>query len=142
MTSKRETVLAALFSALQGVADAAVYRNESLGLRVPPAAGLVILFDGDPGEPEVLLSPLTYIYTHQAELDVIVTADEFKEGRLDEICGQVAAVLDADRTLGGLCDWIEASAPAPTEISIEAGATVHAAALTLTLIYATTNPLT
>lgn len=57
MTSKRETILSALAALITGnAAGATVLRNESLPKRVP-SAGLVILRDGEPGEPEVTLSP-------------------------------------------------------------------------------------
>ena len=55
--SKREDVLTALFAALAGVGGATVARNLALPTRIP-AAGLVIMRDGTPGEPEVSLSPL------------------------------------------------------------------------------------
>jgi len=46
-------VLSALFERLQGVPDATVRRNEALPVSVP-AGGLIILRDGDPGEPDVI----------------------------------------------------------------------------------------
>ena len=59
MASKRETVLAAaktlVAAALPGVE---VRRNLAKTERIPPG-GLVVIRDGDPGEPEVSLSPLT-----------------------------------------------------------------------------------
>ncbi|MDT8854705.1 hypothetical protein RNZ50_06615 [Paracoccaceae bacterium Fryx2] len=60
MPTTRETVLAALQSRLQSLA-ALVLRDEVLPERIP-AAGLIILRDGQPGEPEVTLSPLRYHY--------------------------------------------------------------------------------
>ena len=70
MPTTRETVLAALFGRLQPLA-ATVLRDEVLPERIP-SAGLIILRDGQPGEPEVTLSPLRYHYQHRAELEVIV----------------------------------------------------------------------
>lgn len=63
MTSKREQVLDAI-KALVAAAlpDADVKRNLAKADRIPPG-GLVIVRDGDPGDPEVMLSPLLYIYT-------------------------------------------------------------------------------
>ncbi len=49
-----------------------VLRGDVLPERVP-ATGLLILRDGgDPGEPEVTLSPLRYITPHRAEIEAIV----------------------------------------------------------------------
>jgi hypothetical protein len=72
MPTTRETVLAALHARLQPLA-AFVLRDEVLPERIP-AAGLIILRDGQPGEPEVTLSPLRYHYQHRAELEVVVQA--------------------------------------------------------------------
>jgi hypothetical protein len=71
MSTRREEVLAALLGCLQTVPDAAVKHEEPLPEKVP-TGGLLILRDGDPGEPEVLLSPLTYLWQHRAEIEVVV----------------------------------------------------------------------
>ncbi len=56
MPTTRETALAALHARLQPLA-ALTLRDEVLPERIP-AAGLMILRDGQPGKPEVTLSPL------------------------------------------------------------------------------------
>ena len=56
MPSPRETILAALHARLSAL-PATALRGEVLPERVP-AEGLLILRDGEPGEPEVTLSPL------------------------------------------------------------------------------------
>lgn len=62
MASKRETVLAAVKSLVAAALPGAeVKRNLAKAERIPPG-GLVVIRDGDPGEPEVSLSPLTYLY--------------------------------------------------------------------------------
>ena len=61
----RETILSALHARLSAL-PATALRGEVLPERIPPA-GLLILRDGEPGEPEVTLSPLTYHYQHRAE---------------------------------------------------------------------------
>jgi len=57
MPALRENILQALLAALQTVPDATVLRGAILPERIPPG-GLLILRDGDPGTPEVTLSPL------------------------------------------------------------------------------------
>ena len=101
--SKREDILTALFAALAGVGGATVTRNLALPTRIP-AAGLVILRDGTPGEPEVSLSPLTYHYEHAAVVEVIVQGQATQDASFDAICVAIGARLAANRTLGGLCD--------------------------------------
>ena len=54
MPTTRETILAVLLARLQNL-FATVLRDEILSGRIPPA-GLIILWDGQPGELEVTLS--------------------------------------------------------------------------------------
>ncbi|EEX08762.1 conserved hypothetical protein [Ruegeria lacuscaerulensis ITI-1157] len=70
MPTPRETILAALHARLSAL-PATVLRGEVLAERVP-AEGLLILRDGEPGEPEVTLSPLAYHYQHRAEIEAVV----------------------------------------------------------------------
>ena len=139
MASKRETILAALHTRLQTLA-ALVLRGDVLPERIP-ASGLIILRDGKPGEPEVTLSPLTYFYEHRAELEVVIQAGTGRDTLFDAMAASIGAVLAADRTLGGLCDWVEAEAPEPVDLPIEGAAALKAAVITVVLHYATSDPL-
>ena len=58
MPTTRKLVLTGSHARLQPLA-ALTLRDEVLPERIP-AAGLIILRDGQPGEPEVTLSPLRY----------------------------------------------------------------------------------
>lgn len=140
MPSIRETVLAALHARLQDLA-APVLRGDVLPERIP-ATGLIILRDGKPGEPEVTLSPLTYLYEHRAELEVVIQAGTGRDTLFDALTASIGAALTADRTLGGLCDWVEADAPEPVDLPIEGAAALKAAVITVVLHYATPDPLT
>jgi hypothetical protein len=139
MPATRETVLAALHTRLLPLA-ALVLRDEVLPERVP-AAGLIILRDGQPGEPEVTLSPLRYHYQHRAELEVVVQAGTGRASAFDGLITAIGAALEADRTLGGLCDWVEPEAPVSVDLPIEGAAALKAAAITIVLHYTTTGPL-
>ena len=140
MASKRETILAALYVRLQTLA-APVLRGEVLPERLP-STGLIILRDGKPGDPEVTLSPLTYFYEHRAELEVVIQAGNGRDALFDTLTADIGAALAADRTLGGLCDWVEAEAPEPIDLPIEGAASLKAAVITIVLHYATPDPLT
>ncbi len=138
MPSTRETILAALharFSAL----PAAALRGEVLPERVP-AAGLLLLRDGEPGEPEVTLSPLRYHYQHRAEVEAVVQGAS-RDATFDTLCASIGTALAADRTLGGLCDWLEAEAPVPVDLPIEGAAPLKAAVITIVLHYTSSDPL-
>lgn len=140
MPTTRETILTALADLLRTVPYVPVLRGEVLPERVPNT-GLMILRDGSPGEPGVTLSPLTYHYQHRAELEVIVQSATARDGLFDALVGQIGAVISADRTLGGRCDWVEAEAPAPIDLAVEAGASIKAAMLPILLHYVTSDAL-
>ena len=139
MPTTRESVLAALNTRLQPLA-APVLRGEVLPERIP-ATGLIILRDGKPGEPEVTLSPLTYFYEHRAELEVVIQAGTGRDTLFDALTASIGATLAADRTLGGLCDWVEAEAPEPVDLPIEGAAALKAAVIFVVLYYVTLDPL-
>ncbi len=139
MPTTRETILAALQARLQPLA-ALVLRDEVLPERIP-AAGLIILRDGQPGESDVTLSPLRFHYQHRAELEVVVQAGTGRATAFDTLIASIGTALEADRTLGGLCDWIEPEAPASVDLPIEGAAALKAALITVVLHYTTTGPL-
>ena len=139
MPTLRETILAALHARLQTLA-APVLRGGVLPERIP-ASGLIILRDGKPGEPEVTLSPLTYFYEHRAELEVVIQAGGGRDALFDALTASIGAALAADRTLGGLCDWVEAEVPEPVDLPIECAAALKAAVITIVLHYTTSDPL-
>ncbi|KAF0171203.1 MAG: hypothetical protein FD162_3131 [Rhodobacteraceae bacterium] len=115
-------------------------RDEVLPERIP-AAGVMILRDGQPGEPEVTLSPLRYHYQHRAELEVVVQAGTGRASAFDTLIAAIGTAMEADRTLGGLCDWVEPEAPASVDLPIEGAAALKAAVITVVLHYTTTGPL-
>ncbi len=139
MPSTRETILAALHARLQTVA-ALVLRDEVLPERIPPS-GLIILRDGQPGEPEVTLSPLRYHYQHRAELEVVVQAANGRAAAFDSLIAAIGTALEADRTLGGLCDWVEPEAPAAVDLPVQGASALKAAVITVVLHYSTADPL-
>ena len=139
MPTTRETILAALHARLQTLA-ATVLRDEVLSERIPPG-GLIILRDGQPGEPEVTLSPLRYHFLHRAELEVIVQGANDRATAFDTLMLAIGTALTADRTLGGLCDWVEAEAPASVDLPVEGAVSLKAAVVTVVLHYTTADPL-
>ncbi|NJS39835.1 MAG: acyl-CoA transferase [Rhodobacteraceae bacterium] len=118
---------------------ATTLRGDVLPERVP-AAGLVILRDGEPGEPEVTLSPLRYHYQHRAEIEAVVQGAT-RDVTFDTLCASIGTAIAADRTLGGLCDWIEAEAPRPVDLPVEGAATLKAAVIPVVLHYTLIDPL-
>ena len=138
MLSRREAILAALYTLLRTLPTTAL-RGEVLPERVP-AAGLLILRDGEPGEPEVTLSPLRYHYQHRAEIEAVVQGAN-RDAAFDTLCASIGTALAADRTLGGLCDWVEAEAPQPVDLPVDGAASLKAAVIPIILHYSTADTL-
>jgi hypothetical protein len=139
MPTTRETILQALHALLQ-TQLAPVLRGEALPERVS-AAGLLILRDGDPGEPAVTLSPLRYHYQHRVEVEAVVQTGTGRDSAFDGLAAGVGVALAADRTLGGLCDWVETEAPRPIDLAVEGAATLKAAVIPIVLHYTSSDPL-
>ena len=142
MPTTRETILEALLAALQAVPDAIVLRGAILPERIS-TVGLLILRDGDPGTPEVTLSPLQYHYEHRAEVEVIVQGNipAARDTAFDALLVELATAITVDRALGGLCDWIEAEAPQPVDLPVEGAEGLKAAIVPIILTYTTADPL-
>ena len=143
MPSKRETVLGAVkalvASALPG---AEVKRNLAKPERIPPG-GLVVIRDGDPGEPDVTLSPVSYLYTHRIPVEIAAfeSATLTREEVLDGMLAAIGAAIIANRRLGGLVDWIEAEAPNSEDIETTGSQAGRFADVVIVAIYATADPL-
>ncbi len=122
---------------------ATVKRNEALPQAVP-AGGLVILRDGDPGEPDVTLNPRTEFYSHRAEVEAFVTQPSGGGGEaaLDALLSEIGAALAADRSLGGLAETLVWSAPETSVLAIEGAAPILTARIMVTVEYLVSDPLT
>lgn len=138
----RESILQALFALLQTITDVTVLRNEAVPEKIPDG-GLIILRDGDPGEPETLLSPLSYYWQHRALVEAVVQKGDqaARDLVLDTIYRKIALAIASDRTLGGLCDRVTPQAPDSNVLAIEGSPQIKGAIIPIELIYVTTDPL-
>jgi hypothetical protein len=142
--SKREQVLGALLQSLGASlpAGATLLRNATLPERIP-TGGLVIVRDGDPGEPAFLHSPPRWFYEHRAEVEVIVAGPTpaARDAGFDLLLQAIGQALAADRTLGGLVDFAVGDAPRPIELPVEGAEGLKAATVWVVLPYDTADPL-
>jgi hypothetical protein len=138
----RETILQALFTLLQTITDATVLRNEILPEKVPDG-GLIILRDGDPGDPETLLSPLSYYWQHRALVEAVVQKGDqaARDLALDGLYRKISLAIAGDRTLGGLCDRVTPQAPDSNVLAVEGSPQIKGAIIPVELIYVTADPL-
>ncbi len=143
MSSKREQVLDAVKALLSSALPTAdVRRNLAKPERIPPG-GLVVVRDGDPGDPEVMLSPLVYVYTHRIpiELAAYETSSQSPEQVLDEMLGSIGVAVSGNRTLSGLCDFIEAQAPTTDDVETAGARAGRWADAAIVAVYGTPDPL-
>ncbi|CAO4142170.1 hypothetical protein [Methylorubrum extorquens] len=143
MPSKREQVIEAVAALVkQSLPKATHYRNE-VKQRTIPANGYVNVDDGDPGDAEITLNPTTWIYEHELPVEVAANATRSvsAEARLDTMLQAIGAAVAADRTLGGLCDYLQVGAASTEPLTAEGAPVSRLAVVAITAVYGTTDPL-
>ena len=88
--SKPEQVLEALKALLETVPGAVVERNSVLPEKIPDG-GLIILRDGDPGEPEQALGGFgNAYYRHAVEVEVYLEEGDpaARDAAFDDLCSR------------------------------------------------------
>jgi hypothetical protein len=141
--SKAEQVLEALRAALETVSGASVQRNSVLPEKVP-GGGLIVLRDGDPGEPEQALGGFgSAYYQHAVEIEVYVEEGDAtaRDAAFDALLQQIGAALEADPTLGGLAFGVTYGRPEPAIEPIAGAPAIKSATLTVTVDYEAGAPL-
>lgn len=139
MATKIETILLALKEVLAAT-GLPVERNTPIPEEVP-ASGLIVLRDGEPGEPFVTMSPPVWEYQHRAEIEVYVQKAAGREAKIDTIKAAIGTALASDRSLGGLCDWVEPAPPEAAAFALDGAAPMLSHRIAVTLVYVTTDPL-
>ena len=138
MPTPRETILAALHARLSAL-PATVVRGEVLPERVP-AEGLLILRDGEPGEPEVTLSPLAYHYQHRAEIEAVVQGAA-RDAAFDTLAASIGADARRRPHARRALRLGRGGSAAPVDLPVEGAAVLKAAVIPVVLHYATADPL-
>jgi hypothetical protein len=141
--SKAEQVLGALKGLLETLPDAVVERNSVLPEKVP-AAGLIILRDGDPGEPEQALGGFgNAYYQHAVEIEVYVEEGDaaVRDAAFDALLQEIGATLESDPTLGGLLFGLTYGRPGTSIEAVSGAPAIKSATLTVTVDYETDAPL-
>ena len=141
--SKAEQVLEGLRAALETVSDAVVQRNTVLPEKIPDG-GLIILRDGDPGEPEQALGGFesTY-YQHAVEMEVYVEDGDAaaRDAAFDALLQQIGAALETDPTLGGLAFGLTYGRPEPSIEAVAGAPAIKAGTLIVSVDYESNAPL-
>lgn len=143
--SKRLDVLLAVKALAAGAAPLAEVlglSGDDIGLGDPPRAGRIIVRAGTPALVETTLSPVAYWYDHEVPVEIYA----FDEAALDALLVALGVAIDADRTLGGLVDWLDAVAPETDDLAAYSPdgdllASDRVTTLNLTASYSTSGPL-
>jgi hypothetical protein len=141
--SKGEQVLNALKTLLDTVPDAVVERNSVLPEKIPDG-GLLILRDGDPGEPEQALGGFgVAYYQHAVEIEVYVEEGNAaaRDAAFDALLQEIGTALETDPTLGGLAFGLTYGRPEPAIEPIAGAPAIKSATVSVTVDYETDVPL-
>jgi hypothetical protein len=141
--SQREQAIGALFTVLGQLSlGTAVKRNATLPERIADHA-MAILRDGEVGEPEVSLSPLTYHWQHQVAIELFVAEPDAsaRDARMDGLLMELATLIEADRTLAGVVEYAEIGLPKFDELAPEGTSGIKACLLPVVLHYSSAGPL-
>ena len=141
--SQRENAIGALFAVLGQLSlGTTVKRNAALPERIADHA-MAILRDGEMGEPEVSLSPLTYHWQHQVAIELFVADPDAstRDARMDGLLVELAALIEADRTLAGVVEYAEIGQPKFDELAPEGTSGIKACLLPVILHYSSSGSL-
>lgn len=124
------------------LANATVGRNMVDAERVPEG-GLIIVDDGDPGEPEYILGGSSVWYSHTVGISVFSQSDDqaTRDELFSELCAGIGDAIEADRSLGGLCRVTKYKAPYAEAIVAENGQSIKNGVILVTVDYMTDSPL-
>jgi hypothetical protein len=149
--SKRLAVLEAVKALAALAAPAAEVlglTGDDMGLGDAPRGGRIIVRAGTPQLTETTLSPVTYWYDHEIPVELYApdAPGLTREEALDAALTAFGVELEADRTLGGLVDWLDTSLPETDDLAAYSPdgdllAADRVTTLTLTASYSTSGPL-
>lgn len=137
MISKTETVLQTLLSLLAAGCTAPVIRNTALPEIIPPE-GLVIIFDGDPGQSDKTLGGFDPVYYEHA-IDIVLFVEQGDSGQrdttFDDLVAQVKAVFRSYPDLNGTVFGLTYDHPKTEVVPVVGGTALKSGTITLRVDY-------
>jgi hypothetical protein len=137
------TAIKALIAATRPQADVRGMTEEDVKPDEVGEGGAAMVQSGDPGEPSVDMSPPTYWWEHSVPVELVsypvggLTSQQI----LDDWLMTIGRAVAADRTLGGVCSFLDVSAPTTGIANVAGAAPIGWAAFTITASYSTDSPL-
>lgn len=146
MASVRLQVIAALRGIAESVLPDGSVRGFDKAISASFRAGaggtIVGRLPSDVPEPEIDLSPLTYHYDYPIQIEVLAPENVGDATAwLDERAAAFGAAIAADRTLGGLCSFVDATMPEEGDFTGDDKATQRFSGFAIVASFSTTNPL-
>ena len=142
-SSKPEQVLAAIKTLLETVPSAKVERNTAVPEKIP-AGGLIVLRDGNPGEPDTALGGFGGVYySHDVEIELYVEEGDAmaRDAAFDTLVQEIGTALEPDPTLGGLAFGMTYGRPEIDTESVTGAPAIKHGTITVTVEYETDSPL-
>jgi hypothetical protein len=109
-----------------------------------PDGGLIILRDGDPGEPEQSLGGFgSSYYQHAVEIEVYIEKGDaaVRDAAFDDLLQQIGTALDADPMLDGLAYGLSYGRPEPSIEAVAGAPAIKSGTLSVIVDYETDSPL-
>ena len=142
-SSKPEQVLEAIKARLNTVPNAKVERNTAVPEKIL-TGGLIVLRDGDPGEPETALGGFGGVYySHNIEIELYIEEGEatVRDVAFDILVQSIGTALETDPTLGGLAFGMSYGRPEINTEAVTGSAAIKTGTIIVTVEYETTSLL-
>ena len=142
-SSKPEQVLDAIKVLLNTVPDAKVERNIAVPEKIP-TGGLIVLRDGDPGEPETALGGFGGVYySHNIEVELYIEEGDAttRDVDFDTLVQSIGTVLEADPTLGGFAFGMSYGRPEIDTEAVAGAPAIKTGTIIVTVEYETASLL-
>ena len=142
-SSKPEQVLDAIKVLLNTVPDAKVERNTAVPEKIP-TGGLIVLRDGDPGEPETALGGFGGVYySHNIEFELYIEEGDAtaRDAAFDTLVQSIGTALEINPTLSGLAFGMSYGRPDIDTEAVAGSAAIKTGTIIVTVEYETNSLL-
>lgn len=144
--SKHQAVAAAVKALVKAALPVARVTGMDLKEAKPTTIGdlgQAIVRSGDPGDPEVDMSPPTWWWERSFPIELAAKDEPARSAQevLAEMAMKIGAAIARDRTLGKLCIYLDATAPTDGELDERGTAPIAWCDFAIVASYSTTSPL-
>lgn len=142
-TSRAEDILEKLKTLLAAGCEARVERNSVLPEKIPPS-GLIVVYDGDPGDPEMVLGGFNNAY-YEHQIEVVLYIEDGdpvqRDQKFDAMLRQIGQVLETNPKLDGLVSGLSYARPEAAIEPVLGAPAIKTGTLIIIAEYDTSSPL-